>query len=54
MKIVFYGAARAVTGSKHLLTLQNGKKYLLDCRMFQGMGKETDELNRLWFCFFGD
>lgn len=45
MKIAFHGAARTVTGSKHLLTLTNGKKYLLDCGMYQGMGKETDELN---------
>ena len=46
MTIAFHGAARTVTGSKHLLTLNNGKKYLLDCGMFQGMGKETDALNR--------
>src|SRR5579871_4090382 len=48
MKIAFHGAARTVTGSKHLLTLKNGKKYLLDCGMFQGMGAETDILNREW------
>jgi len=46
MKVAFHGAARTVTGSKHLLTLENGKKILLDCGMFQGMGKDTDLLNR--------
>ena len=48
MKIAFHGADRTVTGSKHLLTLANGKKYLLDCGMFQGMGKDTDVMNQHW------
>src|SRR5687768_3356722 len=48
MKIAFHGAARTVTGSKHLVTLKTGKKLLLDCGMFQGLGKQTDDLNRDW------
>lgn len=46
MKIKFIGATESVTGSKHLLITESGKQILLDCGLFQGMGKETDELNR--------
>ena len=46
MDIQFLGAAKEVTGSKHLITTPKGKKILLDCGMYQGKGLETDALNR--------
>ena len=46
MKIKFLGAAREVTGSKHLITTTYGKNILLDCGVYQGKGLETDSLNR--------
>jgi len=46
MNIQILGAAREVTGSKHLITLDNGKKILLDCGMYQGKGMQTDAMNR--------
>ncbi|WP_128545460.1 MBL fold metallo-hydrolase RNA specificity domain-containing protein [Larkinella soli] len=44
MKLQFFGAARTVTGSKHLITTQRGTRILLDCGLFQGIN--TDELNQ--------
>lgn len=45
MRISFHGAAGTVTGSKHILTLKDGRKILLDCGLFQG-GKELERLNQ--------
>lgn len=44
MTITFYGGAGAVTGSKHLLEVNN-KKILLDCGSFQGLS-DLKERNR--------
>ena len=44
MRIQFFGAARTVTGSKHLITTEKGIKILLDCGLFQGI--QTDEFNQ--------
>jgi metallo-beta-lactamase family protein len=45
MQIQFWGAARTVTGSMHLLSV-NGHKLLLDCGLVQGKRKEAFEMNR--------
>ena len=45
MDITFHGAARNVTGSKHLLRLADGTSVLLDCGMFQGLGEQTEDMN---------
>jgi len=46
MKLTFCGADRTVTGSKHLIELDNGKKLLLDCGLYQGRRANADRLNR--------
>lgn len=35
-RITFWGAARTVTGSRHLVETADGRKILLDCGLFQG------------------
>ena len=48
MKIKFCGAARKVTGSAHLVTLENGYKILLDCGLHQGKRKDSWVYNNEW------
>jgi len=45
MKLKFWGATRTVTGSSHLLTVNN-RRVLLDCGLFQGNRKLSRELNQ--------
>ena len=45
MKLTAYGAARNVTGSKHLLEVA-GTRILLDCGLFQGRRAESERRNR--------
>ena len=44
-KVTFWGAARTVTGSMHLVEV-NGKKLLLDCGLYQGRRGEAFQRNR--------
>jgi metallo-beta-lactamase family protein len=48
MKIKFCGAAREVTGSSHLLTLDNGFTILLDCGLYQGNSDALETFNDTW------
>ncbi len=48
MKIQFCGAARHVTGSAHLIELNNGFKILLDCGLYQGYDEEMKQFNNNW------
>jgi len=45
MKITFHGAARSVTGTRHLVEV-NGFRILLDCGLVQGRRDEADARNR--------
>jgi metallo-beta-lactamase family protein len=45
VKIAFHGAARSVTGSRHLLEAA-GRRILLDCGLVQGRRQESFDRNR--------
>jgi metallo-beta-lactamase family protein len=45
MRIFFFGGARAVTGSMHVLEVA-GRRILLECGLFQGRRREAEERNR--------
>jgi metallo-beta-lactamase family protein len=45
MKLTFWGAAGAVTGSMHHLEV-DGRQYLLDCGLAQGRRKDAERKNR--------
>jgi len=44
MKVTFWGAVQTVTGSMHEVRVA-GKRYLLDCGLYQGRRKEAQERN---------
>jgi metallo-beta-lactamase family protein len=50
MILKFWGAARTVTGSMHLLQLESGKKILLDCGLYQGSEGFAADYNRNFPC----
>jgi metallo-beta-lactamase family protein len=45
IKVTFWGAARTVTGSMHLVQV-NGHRILLDCGLYQGQRAEAFQRNR--------
>ncbi|MCK4467761.1 MAG: MBL fold metallo-hydrolase, partial [Desulfobacterales bacterium] len=47
MHVTFYGGVREVTGSMHLVATETDR-ILLDCGMFQGRRKETEQKNRVF------
>ncbi|NMM47099.1 MBL fold metallo-hydrolase [Flammeovirgaceae bacterium KN852] len=48
MDIKFCGAAKTVTGSAHLVTIDNELRILLDCGLYQGSDVHFKEFNEEW------
>jgi metallo-beta-lactamase family protein len=49
MKLQFNGATKTVTGSCHLITLENGFNVLLDCGLYQGNEAQLEDFNSQWY-----
>jgi metallo-beta-lactamase family protein len=47
LTIAFHGAARTVTGSRHLMRL-GSRRWLFDCGLYQGRRDEADRINRTY------
>lgn len=45
MRWTFWGGVRTVTGSRHLLE-SGGKRFMMDCGLYQGKRSEAEKLNR--------
>ncbi len=45
MKVTIWGAAQTVTGSMHLVELDNGARLLLDCGLYQGRRQDARRIN---------
>lgn len=54
MELTFCGAAGTVTGSSHLITLDDGFKILLDCGLYQGNEPEFEHFNNHFLFEPGD
>ncbi|MEJ2006209.1 MAG: MBL fold metallo-hydrolase, partial [Cyclobacteriaceae bacterium] len=48
MKLTICGAAGTVTGSCHLVELENGLKILLECGLYQGSDEDFASFNEEW------
>ena len=53
LSIAFHGAARTVTGSRHLLRF-GARRWLVDCGLAQGRREPTDRINRTFDFAPGD
>ena len=48
MKIHFCGANKEVTGSCHIIELDNGFTFMMDCGMYQGHDDDMKKFNETW------